>query len=220
MAGANPGASREASQEAPEINALATSVMRAARKSLLLLTSIIPVAIRLAFLQFRGGTPAATAASLAAIESVIPSNVWQESFVGEIRRALVDETHWQVLWDDGCRSFQAQEYVRGCVLFIGAMSKAPTSQSLYIQVSVARNFEGFFSSFRSIYREIVAPFFMAYWEKTITESTGLFRTGQAYTQRQLPAADGTPEGTRKLLAAMRFCLGLKLPKDAMDCLDL
>jgi hypothetical protein len=190
-----------------------------APKSLLSVTPIVPIAIRLAFLQFRGATTDSTTKSLALIESVIPPDSQPEGFVAEIVRALVEDADWQVLWNDACRAFGAHEYIRGCVLSIGAMTKAPTSQSLYLQASVARNFEGFFKFSRSLYREIVAPFFVAYWERTIAESTGVFRTAQAYTRGQLQLADGTPEGTRRLLAAMRFCLGLKLPKDAMDWLD-
>jgi hypothetical protein len=219
VAPANTGAARDVSQKTSEINALGASVPSAARKSLLLVTSMVPVGIRLAFLQFRGATVAATAASLTAIESVIPPDVQLENFVGEIRRALVDETHWQVLWDDACRAFQAHEYVRGCVLCIGAMNRAPVPQSLYLQVTIAQNFAGFFKPCPSLYREIVAPFFAAYWERATADSIGLFRTAQAYTQRQVRAADGTAEGTRRLLNAMRFCLGVKFPEPAMNWLD-
>jgi hypothetical protein len=187
--------------------------------SLLRITPIIPIALRLAFLQFREGTITSTAASLAEIESIILPELQPDNFVAEMRRALVDDTDWQTLWSGGCRAYTTHEYVRGCVLCIGAVSKAPTSQSLYLQVSVARNLEGFFKSLPSLYREIVAPFFVAYWERTIAESTGLFRTGQAYTRRQLQVSNGTPDGTRRLLAAMRFCLDLTLPLDAMEWLN-
>lgn len=175
--------------------------------------------MRLAFLQFRGGTADATNALLEAIESVIPADIQPENFVGEIRRALVDETDWQVLWRDGCRAFEAHEYVRGCVLSIGAMNKASVSHSLYLQVTIAQNFDGLFRPCQSLYREIAAPFFAAYWERIAKDSTGVFRTAQAYTLRQLKVADGTAEGTRRLLSAMRFCLGVKLPQQAMDWLD-
>src|SRR5216683_7641722 len=93
-----------------------------------------------------------------------------------------------------------------------AMDKAPVAQSLSLQVSIAQNFEGFFKACPSLYREIVAPFFAAYWERTIAQTTGEFRTAQAYTPQQLPAADGSAKGTRTLLRAMRFCLGVKLPE--------
>lgn len=218
VAKAKASADANAAERASGVDTLITSVPTAP-KSLLSVTPIVPTAIRLAFLQFRGGTTDSTRESLAVIESVIPADSQPEGFVAEIAKALVDDADWQVLWKDACDAFEAHEYIRGCILSIGAMSKAPTSQSLNLQVSVARNFEGFFKFSRSLYREIVAPFFVAYWERTIAESTGVFRTAQAYTQRQLQLADGTPEGTRRLLAAMRFCLGLKLPKDAMDWLD-
>ncbi len=216
---ASTEAARDVSQKPSEINAPAASLPSAARKSLLLVTSMVPVAIRLAFLQFRGGTPAATAASLAAIESVIPANLQLENFTSEIRRALVGEADWEALWDDGCRAFQAHEYTRGCVLCIGAMDMASPSQSLYLQISIAKNLEGFFKPFPLVYGEIVAPFFVAYWERAIAESTGLFRTAQAYTQRQLQVADGSPEGTRRLLSAMYFCLNVRLPRDAVEWLN-
>ena len=116
-------AARDVSQKTSEIIALGASVPSAARKSLLLVTSMVPVAIRLAFLRFRGATAAATAASLTVIESAIPPDVQLENFVGEIRKALIDETDWQVLWNDGCRAFDAHEYVRGCILSIGAMKR-------------------------------------------------------------------------------------------------
>jgi hypothetical protein len=188
-------------------------------KSSLSAMQIVPIAIRLASLQFRGGTTAATTASIADIESIIPVDLQPENFVAEMRKALVDETDWQVLRDEGYRAIRAHEYVRAHVLCIGAMVKAPVSQSLYLQTSMARNFEDFFKTCPSIYREIVAPFFVAYWERTIAQSTGLFRTALAYTQRQLQVADGSAEGTRKLLSAMRFCLGVKLPEHAMKWLD-
>ncbi len=107
----------------------------------------------------------------------------------------------------------------GFVLCIGAMGSAPVSQSLYLQTYIAENFEKFFKTCPSLYREIVAPLFVAYWERTIAQTTGEFRTAQAYTQQQLQAADGSAKGTRNLLRAMRFCLGVKLPEHAMNWLD-
>jgi hypothetical protein len=161
---------------------------------------------------------AATKASLAAIESVIPPEVQPENFVGQIRRALVDEPDWETLWNAGSAAFGAHEYASGLVLQIGAIDKAPIPQSLHLQVYVAQYLDGFFKSFPSLYREIIAPFFVAYWKRAIDESLA-FRTALAYTQRQLQVADGTPVGTRKLLSAMRFCLGVKLPGPQMEWLD-
>lgn len=219
VAAAKTTTSVEAPEKIAGIETLIASALPDAPKSSLRVIPIVPIAIRLAFLQFRGGTAAATTASLADIESIIPVDLQPENFVAEMRRALVDETDWQVLRDEGYRAIRADKYVRGHVLCIGAMAKAPVSQSLYLQISMAQNFEGFFKTCPSIYREIVAPFFAAYWERTIEQSTGLFRTALAYTQRQVKVADGSAEGTRKLLSAMRFCLGAKLLEPAMKWLD-
>jgi tetratricopeptide (TPR) repeat protein len=201
-----------------ELEALIGATAPEARKSILRIIPIVPVAIRLAFLRFRGATTTMTVASLTDIESVIPPNLQPENFVAEMKKALVDETDWNTLWNDGCRAFQTHEYVRGCIRCIGAVTQAPVSQSLYLQISIAQNFEKFFKTCPSLYREIVAPFFAAYWERTIAQSTGLFRTALAYTQRQVQAVDGSAEGTRRLLNAMRFCLGVKFPEQAVEWL--
>ena len=180
---------------------------------------IVPIAVRLAFLRFRGATNAEILAFLAAIDAVIPPDLQAERFVVEIRRALVEEGDWGTLRDTGYRAIADHEYVRGLISCIGAMDKAPLSQSLYLQTYIAENLEGFFKTCPSVYREIVAPFFVTYWERAIAETTGEFRTAQSYTEKQLTVTDGTPEGTRKLLRAMRFCLGVKLPDHAMRWLD-
>jgi hypothetical protein len=92
---------------------------------------------------------------------------------------------------------------------------------LYIleSTTLAQQLEGFFQTRQSIYREIVVPFFVAYWQGTIGHSTGLFRRALTYTQRQLEFVDGSVAGTRRLLSAMRFCLGEQPPESAMKGLE-
>jgi tetratricopeptide (TPR) repeat protein len=220
MAAANNGATDgrtagEARSSAPVVASAPIGV----RRSSLRITPLLPIAIRLTTLKLQGRSTASTAASLADIESVIRPDLLSENFVTELRRALVDETDWQVLRDEGYRAIGAHEYVRGFVLCIGAADRAPISMSLYQQIYLAENFEKMFQTYRSMYREVVAPFFAAYWKRTITESTGLFCTGLAYTERQLQLADGSAEGTRNLLKAMRFCLGAKFPEHSMKWLE-
>jgi hypothetical protein len=113
---------------------------------------------------------------------------------------------------------RGSQYARGLILCLGAMERAPIIQSLYLQTSLAQQFEGFFRSSPSIYREIIAPMFKAYWERTLANST-VFRTGTSYTTRQFELADGSPNGTRRLLSAMRFCIGVKLPDETMAWLE-
>jgi hypothetical protein len=123
--------------------------------------------IRLTTLKLQGRSTASTATSLAEIESVIRPDLLPENFITELRQALVDEIDWQVLRDEGYRAIEAHEYVRGFTLCIGAADRAPISMSLYLQIYLAENFEKMFQTYRSIYREVVAPFFVAYWKRTI-----------------------------------------------------
>jgi hypothetical protein len=191
----------------------------AALKSGLRLISIIPIVVRLALLQFRGMASPAIASYLMEIESIIPTQLQPENFIAEAKRSLIDETGWTVLRDDGFRAIQTNEYIRGFVLCIGAMGKAPTAQSLYLQTYLAQQFEQLFQTRPSIYREIIAPLFLAYWERAIALSATLFRTSPAYTRQQLRCVDGSAAGTRKLLSAMRFCLGVTFPEETQDWLD-
>ncbi|MGB7591339.1 MAG: hypothetical protein WCD04_19345 [Terriglobia bacterium] len=190
-----------------------------ALKSGLRVIPFIPIVVRLAFLQFRGAASPAIASHLMEIESIIPTQLQPENFIAEVRRSLIDETGWTVLRDDGFRGIQTNEYIRAFVLCIGAMGKAPIAQSLYLQTYLAQQFEKLFETCPSIYREIIAPFFLAYWERTVASPTCLFRTSLMYTQQQLRLADGSADGTRKLLSAMRFCLGVTLPQETQDWFD-
>ena len=99
------------------------------------------------------------------------------------------------------------------------MDKAPLAQSLYMQIYLAQQFDKLLKTDSSIYREIVAPFFLAYWQRTVALPTTLFRTSLTYTQKQLRLVDGSADGTRKLLSAMRFCLGVALPEETQKWLD-
>jgi hypothetical protein len=199
--------------------ALAASAPPGAQESSLLVVAFLPIAVRLAFLGFRGKAVADTALSLAGIESVIPPDLRSGNFVAEMRRALVNEIDWHVLQDAGFHAIQSHEYLRGYVLCIGAIDKAPVAQSLYLQTFLAQQLEGFSKMCPSIYREIVAPFFVAYWERMIAQSAGLFRTSLTHTQRQLHSANGSSDGTRQLLSAMTFCLGVTLPDHTMKWLE-
>jgi tetratricopeptide (TPR) repeat protein len=190
-----------------------------ALKSVKSALSIVPIVLRLASLQLQGRSADAVSESLIAIETVIPRDSQIENFVEETKRALLDGADWRTLWKEGGDAIQRQELVRGFVLCIGAVCNATSiSQSLYLQISLAQNLEKF-ATHATVYREIVAPFFVALWERAINEYVGVFRTAHRYTEQQLKLADGSPEGTRNLLRAMRLCLGTNLPRDQMKWLE-
>jgi hypothetical protein len=60
--------------------------------------------------------------------------------------------------------------------------------------------------------------FRAYWEHVLANSTA-FRTGISFTTRKFELLNGAPDGTRKFLGALRFCLGATLPEDTMNWLN-
>jgi hypothetical protein len=96
----------------------------------------------------------------------------------------------------------------GYVLCLGAMRQAPVSAVLCLQAMLAEHLDHFAALTPSLYREVIAPLFRVYCEKTVDHSAATFRTGLSYTKRQLELADGSAAGTRKLLVGMGFCLGL------------
>lgn len=91
------------------------------------------------------------------------------------------------------------------------MRNAPVQAALGLQIMLAEHLEGFFGAAPSLYRYVIAPMFRSYWEQIISLSLVLFRTPEAFNRRQLQLANGSPKGTRQLLAAMASCLGVELP---------
>jgi hypothetical protein len=108
----------------------------------------------------------------------------------------------------GYDAVTANDLVHGYILCLGAMRHAPVPAALYLQAMLAEHLDHIAITTPSLYREVIAPLFRTYWEKTVEQSAAVFRTGLSYTKRQLELADGSDVGTRRLLVAMGFCLGL------------
>jgi hypothetical protein len=197
---------------------IARAVPSQSKSSALRVIPILPLAIRLMFLKLHGSTIVETSAHIKVIRTAIPAEIQPRHFGAALEEALVNDTDWQRLQQGGFEAISKSQFSRGLILCLGAMEKAPIVQSLYLQTYLAQQFEGWFGTTPSIYREIVAPMFKAYWERAVA-NLPVFRTGLSYTTRQLEAADGTPIGTRKLLNAMRFCTGSKLPDQTMAWLE-
>ncbi len=188
------------------------------QQSTLRVVPLVPTAVRLVHLQILGRTEAEMESSLGDIERTMPVEQQPESFGQALRRSTLDKTNWDVLQAEGYDAMRNFQYARGLILLLGAMQKAPLIQSLYVQTYLAQNFGQWFSTAPAIYREIITPMFRAYWERVIATSSE-FRTGMSYTKRQFALLDGTPEGMRKFLGSMRFCLGATLPEDTMNWLN-
>jgi PAS domain-containing protein len=205
-------------EQVADFDRVRSTIPTEGQRSTLRVTPLVPIAIRLVHLQILGRTKAEMESSLAEIERTMPVEQQPELFGEALRRSLLEEPAWNVLQSEGYDAMRNSQYARALILLIGAMQKAPLIQSLYLQTYLAQNFAQWFSSAQSIYREIITPMFRAYWEHVLATSTK-FRTGMSYTKCQFDLLDGTPEGTRKFLAAMRFCLGALLPEDTMSWLN-
>ena len=112
------------------------------------------------------------------------------------------------LHHEGYSAIPAKNLVHGYVLTLGAMRNAPVQAALGLQIMLAEHLEAFFGAAPSIYRYVIAPMFQAFWKHVIDQSLVLFNTPETYTRHQLQLADGSPRGTRRLLAAMVSCLGV------------
>jgi hypothetical protein len=199
------------SDQAAELRKMRESAPTEAQKSTLRVNPWVPMAIRLAYLQLHGRPRVETESSIADIERIMPAEKQPEALGQALRESFLEDTTWDTLQQEGYDAMRAGQYARALVLLVGAMQKAPIVQSLYLQTYLAQNLEKWFGTTKSIYREIVAPLFRAYWEHTFATSTA-FRTGMSYTARQFELIDGTPNGTRKFLGGMRFCIGATLPE--------
>jgi hypothetical protein len=110
------------------------------------------------------------------------------------------------------------QYLTSYMLMLGELIRSSAHQSLYLQVKMMETLGRVFSGEMPIYKNMVAPFFVKFWKAQAEKSLHPFRTAHSYTTRQFEMSDGTVAGTRKLLSAMRFCLGVSLPEDAMSWL--
>jgi tetratricopeptide (TPR) repeat protein len=203
------------SAKALEIDAIFASATPKNPQQSLLMHPFVPIAVRLTALSLLAENSGEIEAYLAQIEALIPAERPPRGFVADLRKGLTEHADWHAMHEEGFNAVKANELVHGYVLCLGAMRNAPIPAALFLQTMLAQHLEPFAQSAPSIYREVIAPMFRTYWEKTIEESVALFRTGHSYVKRKLYLSDGSPEGTRRLLAAMCFCLDLTLSEATM-----
>ncbi len=156
--------------------------------------------------------------AIAALEGETDSSSESEGFAVSLRRCFLDQTDGQTLMDEAVAAHHAFQYVKSHTLMVGAIVRSPAKQSLYLQVRMMETLAGVFSERSQLYGLVIAPFFVEYWKAQAARVLHPFRTAQSHTLRQLDLSDGTIAGTRRLLSAIRFCLGADLPADAMPWL--
>jgi hypothetical protein len=179
----------------------------------------IPIMFRIATRLLQGASREGIAAAIESVRVETEKIPETGEFASSLRRSLIDEVDWRTLSGESVVAHREFDYVKAQTLMVGAILKSPAGQSLYFQVRLMEILGKLFLSELSLYDAIVAPMFVEYWKAQAMRPSHPFRTAQAYTLRQLELSDGSIEGTRKLLSAMRFCMGVALPEDAMMWLD-
>ena len=183
--------------------------------SLARVRTAIPIAFRVATLVVQGSALGEIEAAVAALEAETDAVNESEGFAGALRHSFIEATDGKTLTDEAVVAFNASQYVKAETLMVGAIVRSSPRQSLYLQVRMMETLPRLFSGASILFSAIVAPFFVEYWRAQASRELHPFRTAQAHTLRQLELSDGTVAGVRKLLSAMRFCLGTDLPEEAM-----
>lgn len=196
------------SAKVAEIDAMVAATTPPKLLPFLLVRPFVPIAVRLVDLSLRGASRDEILGYLAEVEALLPADHPPQGFVADLRRILIEDTDWQTMQQQGYDAVTANDLVHGYILCLGAMRHAPVPAALYLQAMLAEHLDHIAITTPSLYREVIAPLFRTYWEKTVEQSAAVFRTGLSYTKRQLELADGSDVGTRRLLVAMGFCLGL------------
>lgn len=207
--------------DTPEQQAmLATIVSRASQPAMSLarLRTTIPIVFRIATLVVQGSAPSELETAIAALEGETNAVTEAEGFAASLRRCFLEQIDGQTLMNEAVAAHHAFQYVKSYTLMVGAIVRSPAKESLYLQVRIMETLSGVFSERSQLYVLVIAPFFVEYWKAQAAQVSHPFRTAQAHTLRQLDLSDGTIAGTRRVLSAMRFCIGADLPADAMSWL--
>jgi len=203
-------------QQATLANIISNSSVPA--MSLARVTTVIPIVFRVATLVMQGSPSSEVEAAIAALEAETNTCSEAEGFANSLRRCFLEKVDSQTLTNEAVVAHNAFQYVKSSTLRVGAIVRAPATQSLYLQVRLMETLSNIYRERSQLYGSVIAPFFVEYWKARAAQVLHPFRTAQSHTLRQLDLSDGTVAGTRKLLSAIRFCLGADLPADAMDWL--
>jgi hypothetical protein len=214
-------ANRKPESDTPEQQAMLANVVSSASvpgMSLARVTTVIPIVFRVATLVVQGSTSNELEAAIAAVEAETNTCNEAEGFALSLRQCFLENADGQTLMNEAAVAHNAFQYVKSHTLRVGAIVQSSATQSLYLQVRLMEFLSRIFPERSQLYGAVIAPFFVEYWRAQAGLVLHPFRTAQSHTLRQLELSDGTIAGTRKLLSAIRFCLGADLPQDAMSWL--
>jgi hypothetical protein len=162
------------------------------------------------------------AAAIDATDSGFGENDHRQAIIRSLRTSLLDvATSWTDLQERASHLVSNPASLSERMIYlIGATIRSPLGQSLYLQASIARENETRFRAYPSIRRELIYPFFRAFWMNAASEHPYEFRTARSFTERRIAQSDvSSVPGVKELLQSMAFCLGVSLPQDVVDWLE-
>jgi hypothetical protein len=185
-----------------------------------MLLSAVPLAFRLATLKLQGTSEAVIIRAIDDVSLGLSGSPNQDIIVTALQGALVGDIALSELRRRGNDLVpRLNDTAAGMIYMIGLATRSPLAQALHDQVWLLQNGERLFASMPSIRRELIYPFFVAFWTHAASVETHRFRTAEAYTRRSIESVDvRSIKGVKQLLTTMSFCLGVTMPKDLDDWL--
>lgn len=87
---------------------------------------------------------------------------------------------WRSLYELVAKYYDKGRMGLGLIAMVGCILHSPVKQSLAFQVSFAQTLAKLFPKRSSLWREIIEPFFLAYWAEKESAGEVVFRTSQSY----------------------------------------
>jgi tetratricopeptide (TPR) repeat protein len=206
----------------PVRNVLESNLTPQARLSILLVP-VIAATLKLALLKLDSPDSPANETmieeAIQQLEAIPAAHPAPEPYIAAIRASLLGDANWEQLHQWSVDSAARAEYRCTFIYMTGTILRAPLRESLYSQIWLVRQLEQGFRSHPSIIREVVAPFFIRYWDRACNRSAFEFRVRPSYAKQQVGSTEKSFPGLRRLFKEMRFCLGAPFPDDVMAWLD-
>jgi len=175
--------------------------------------ALIPVIFRLATIWLSDPEGAREAARTVADECTRLAKITENPYLWNeaarlVREIFEKEASWQQLNDRGNEYAAKNETVLHIICYAGAMIHVRPRDALRLQLTILPALE-FQLKHYGIFRRIVVPFVLKYWEDRLEKSAYYFTAPDVLRERLRNLPSGFPEDRlRRILREMAFPLGL------------
>jgi hypothetical protein len=189
------------------------------KTSIAMLVGPVPIAFHISTLKLQGLAEQEINAKIEHVATLL-SDGGHRNISTALKEAFVEAVSWAELWNRGSQ-LMSSDTAAGIIYFVGAVMCSPLHDALAIQIWLARHGEKLFEQQQSMQREIIWPFFGAFWNHAVSASALEFRTAESYTRSRIGVASpcSSIAQVKLLLNSMAFCLGGQLAPDSRDWLQ-